>query len=438
MASFEMVILRLVMGCLALWAPLLLVSYRLSFVPYLIICLIAIPIHRFKVDRSMISLISLFLLFVFWCGISVFWAFDPPYALKEFLKILPFFLGGISLVCYFQHVPRSQAQSLIYAFLVGVLITFCLLFVDNVVGFELTKWKKWEVGSSLTKTYSYAILALILSVNLGLSNIYSTQMKRWMRIVISLFSFCGLLIFSRQYDFDAGPVALMIMAFSYLIALLFPQGFPIFIRYGMVALFFASPLIIAQILTPPTWGFILEKEINPSHLQRLEILEWGANLIKEKPFQGYGFGQVRKLNEISRPRDYGNHWPDDILEERNLARILNQKAEHQIDLITHAPPRYWGANACHMHNGFMQIWVELGLIGVLIAATLFFMGLKKIETFQVSQHQRAHFYGFLMALMLVFSVSFGPWETWWLSSMVLLIFLYCLNLKVHECSIKDT
>lgn len=427
--NFETIVLRFVMGCLAIWAPLLLVSYRLTYIPYFFMCLITIPIHKFKtLDRSHLPMLFLLFAFVAWCGGSVFWSLDRYFAMREFLKVGPVLLASVSLFCYFKTLSVQQVRSLIYAFLAGIFVTIYLMLLDHFSGFKLAHWKKWN-PICMAKTYQFSVLILVLSLSLILSQL---KMRSWLVLPCTFLAALLLYVFSGHYDYDAGPIALYLLGIGFVVAAILPRIFPVFIRYGIAVVLLTSPLLVHHFLTPPIWQFALEKKMNPSHLQRLELMEWGAKLIYEKPITGYGLGQSRTLSHFSRPRDYAHVWPQEIAPENDISRIINKQLEDQIDPITGKPPVCWASNAWHLHNGFMQVWVELGSVGLFLMVIFVFLGLKGMESFSVPRFQRAHFYGFLSAFLLIFSVSFGPWETWWLSTIIILFSLYYLNFRLHE------
>jgi O-antigen ligase len=92
------------------------------------------------------------------------------------------------------------------------------------------------------------------------------------------------------------------------------------------------------------------------------------------------------------------------------------------DLVLEHPARGWGLDASrtftpaiqlHPHNGALQIWLELGIIGALAAAAfwaLVFLRLVRRERDPTTAVGAA-----ACAAYLVFgSVSFGVWQEWWL------------------------
>lgn len=96
---------------------------------------------------------------------------------------------------------------------------------------------------------------------------------------------------------------------------------------------------------------------------------------------------------------------------------------HAADWISDHPLRGWGIDASrmfgpgitlHPHNGPLQVWLELGLIGATAAAVFWFVAI-------ASQSQpnrdlgRGAAVGTAVAYLTFSAVSFGVWQEWWLA-----------------------
>lgn len=374
---------------------------------------ITIPSHRFRtLKRSHLPILSAIGGFLVWSLLSVLWSPNKSLALSEFSKILPIIFGLISLFCYFKTLSIFHAKKIIFSFLGGVLITTYFMLLDNFCGFKLQQWKHLHPA----KVYSYGVISLIFGLGLGLSVLKRDKIN-WSYQWLWIPAYGLLFAFSRLYDYDAGPIALLMGGLAFLATLLLPRFVPSLIRYGLVLALFLSPILISITLTPPVWEKIVDHEMEHTHRQRLELLEWGNNFIKEKPILGHGFGQTKYFGQIDShqkvplPRDYGENF--------KLVMQENFKGE-------------WGMAVWHMHNGFMQVWVELGLVGIIFLAAFMWFGLKEMESFQLMAYQKATFYGFLFSFLLIFCISFGIWQTWWFSTIGFSFLLYHLNFRVLE------
>lgn len=90
----------------------------------------------------------------------------------------------------------------------------------------------------------------------------------------------------------------------------------------------------------------------------------------------------------------------------------------------------------HPHSLILQIWIELGALGVMatIAAIAGFMKLiyKTLEP----DHSRAALACFI-TLFAVANVSYGLWQAWWLGLFVLLAGMLIISTKMKETSISN-
>lgn len=72
-----------------------------------------------------------------------------------------------------------------------------------------------------------------------------------------------------------------------------------------------------------------------------------------------------------------------------------------------------GPNIPHPHNGPLQIWLDLGLIGAVVAAAIWVYFSRKIRSY--SADQRPALIAGLVAFLCILSVSHGVWQSWWIS-----------------------
>ena len=126
---------------------------------------------------------------------------------------------------------------------------------------------------------------------------------------------------------------------------------------------------------------------------RMVIWSFVKNKIFEKPLFGHGFSSSR------------------IVGEQFKFKNIYQESMNIMPL--------------HPHNGILQIWLELGFLGILIALFLVLLLLKKIK-----QHSKNNFTNAAFAITSVCQVffigqiSYGAWQIWWLSLIVYCVILY--------------
>jgi O-antigen ligase len=94
-----------------------------------------------------------------------------------------------------------------------------------------------------------------------------------------------------------------------------------------------------------------------------------------------------------------------------------------VDWTSEHPLRGWGLDASrafspgiqlHPHNGPLQVWLELGAVGALIAAAFWWLALSGLARPRANVAAAAA--TATAAVYLLFgAVNFGLWQEWWLA-----------------------
>jgi O-antigen ligase len=71
----------------------------------------------------------------------------------------------------------------------------------------------------------------------------------------------------------------------------------------------------------------------------------------------------------------------------------------------------------HPHNGFLQLWLELGVVGVTIASVLLIQLLAAIRRSTLSPIELAPSFAVVASALVVLSLSYGIWQSWWQSTL---------------------
>ena len=71
----------------------------------------------------------------------------------------------------------------------------------------------------------------------------------------------------------------------------------------------------------------------------------------------------------------------------------------------------------HPHDGWLQIWLELGGIGAGLVALLLWTVVSRLGRLRAAPSAQATAAATLVAGLTICSVSFGVWQSWWLSSL---------------------
>lgn len=148
----------------------------------------------------------------------------------------------------------------------------------------------------------------------------------------------------------------------------------------------AAPTLFLFLLD---WVGPIKDRIPPSTLDRIEIWHRAANAVADAPILGHGMGAIRELG---------------------LPADLAQRYVHLVK-----PPT-------HPHDAAIQIWLDLGAVGLLIAAVFTWLAIRPVRAYP--NPWRAA--GLAAAAGTTFTalVSYGLWQETWLAiiAMTLLAF----------------
>jgi O-antigen ligase len=167
---------------------------------------------------------------------------------------------------------------------------------------------------------------------------------------------------------------------------------------------FLLPLaMVGTLLFAPALFAAIDKPVrqvmgdsNSSIIHRLEIWDFTIQHIKERPWTGFGFNGSRQAP------GGGERY------------ILRSKAGQIIGQGERLP--------LHPHNGAMQIWLELGFPGALLMAVLW--GLTGYRAMSLPGRQdAAKSAGLVTTAFLIWLLSFGVWQGWWVATFILVTLL---------------
>lgn len=79
----------------------------------------------------------------------------------------------------------------------------------------------------------------------------------------------------------------------------------------------------------------------------------------------------------------------------------------------------------HPHNPILQIWVELGAVGVALAAAIMVGVVMAVSA--LPARRRSFAYGAITATLAVSSVSHGAWQSWWTGLLMIMVALFAIG-----------
>ena len=336
-------------------------------------------------------LVVMMMMLIGWAATTSFWAMSPDRAIQTSIRI--------SLVCISLIVLVDAAKKL-----------------DQK---QREKFGYWLVGGTVTGLVLTGILILwggAISVWLGENRLTGHELADLNRTstVISLLAWPVALIAAKTYGRLAAAAVIVFSAL--LLFALAPSTPLVAFAVGLVAfiiawispglgkrgllLAFAGAVIIVpllDVLAPPLIDFLAANLPVPhSEIHRLVIWQFAAERIFEHPLVGWGLDASRAIP--------GNN------EEVYLFQFGANAETGQ-------------AMPLHPHNALIQIWLELGIVGVILIGAIFSLIVALIPS---ALHDRARPATLIATTACAFTIAqlgFGIWQGWWMATLGLMVMI---------------
>lgn len=375
---------------LALIVPLLSIAAYRAIVP---VCAIAAVIVFFSIGPRQIwtrllgnnrVLIGVGVLFVAILALSTLWAPNPERGALTVAKIAGSFLFGTILIIAMKIIAPETRRRVTIATSIGIVLVVAFLAIDAITdGFLSLSVLQKKVGVYYGHFWLKSAAAVVAI------GIWPTALILW-RSGRPWAAFCLIgAAAAAAYMIGANGVTIAILGGT-LIGLVYSVLGPLrksisigaFTIFAIVILF--QPFIIKQFVSPVSVSekLTLNKPIAGSTLYRLYIWDFVSDRILEKPIVGWGVGAARNIGD----------------------------GEIIID------PK-WGeigeAVPLHPHNAFLQLQLELGVMGSILSLIAIGIILWRLNLSTLSFPARFAGTGLFFAILFQYSISFSVWSSWW-------------------------
>lgn len=334
------------------------------------------------------------LLCLLWCGLSILWAEGPwTEILLRYVRLIGLLVIGYT--SYFKLTTAStDTQNHIYrAFTLGYavyLVFYILAITTN--GFT----HGYNEGKLLRGVVT---LSFLLWPFLGI-------IKNKLAQIAFLGGFLWLIYGIGP---DAAFLAMLIASIIYFSPLWLQKVSLAGMLIGGTAMPWISKYLLNEHML-----FDYMRFIPISYQHRILMWEELSDRIFEKPIWGHGFDFSVFIKS---PTSLCTHYVTEVIQTyfkdlKNLTPLTTYPGGGTICL---GDPLL----CIHPHNGFLQIWLELGAIGILLFSVLVIMFYRSIQHNKLAVAMFS-FYA------VIFSISFNIWQNWmiatlWLGSMCLFV-----------------
>lgn len=315
---------------------------------------------------------------------------------------------GLSLVLLLA-VPlgRTTVRAIAIGLLVGMALVAVILIEHGLIGFLGTVFVGPPTSGAYDNFYKApaTILAILIfpAFLLYQSVVNAGVATRWGAGLYCI-AVLGVLLSGHTTSIAASLIGLLVAIF----ARWAPKIVGGFIVIGVFLMMTVVPLANS----PSNVNALLSVTQNHASLQhRVLILDFALKKIDQHPILGWGLDSARSLP----------HGSDRIVDTPDRLQGLD------ITLLHEGVARLGQNLPLHPHNILIQIRLELGLPGVVATMLAFVLIIVQFVRLPGAL-DRSVCFGGLVAAMVIASVSYGAWQTWWLGSMVLMAFFFRIGL----------
>lgn len=375
--------------------------------------IILFAIGRFEISNKIEelkfnSLFQMGIFFLSWSALSIFWADQPKEALSTWYKIFGFLLSSVFFI-YFSN--RLKDHLIEYFFkMIFMIYLFALIFLtcEYIFNFPFVSFL-YDTGINDKTSVShmqyclYKPLVTILSLLFPSILIFLLRYKYNIYAFFFIFLLYGLSFFVIFFaNALSATIGFMLGGALFLISLFF---------YGHILKLLKYSILLVSVFLPILTGPFLTKiyelgDFFPRFLAnlyyRLCVWHFTASKFFERPFLGWGLGGSKNI-------EGGNQFvADGII-----------------------------AMPVHPHNNILQIFLELGIPGALIALGFLLFVFSYIKKKFIDRVALSAALFFIFLAYVVSSMSFSVWHMWYLSWLVMAFQFMVLANKLNIDSEED-
>ena len=321
-------------------------------------------------------------------AITALWGFDPLFIIERAAIFFGVGFAAILLYASTQDIPEAIKRRIFWCYIIGLTVGIGLLVIESLSGYEFYKFlhpRRAETLPFFEHVYNRSGLTLSLMIWPAVIGLYRITQRRWL---ISILPIIALVVCLFTTMSQSAQVALICGFIVYIITLILPHLMRRIVFIGLALGLLFSPWIVRGLdiaVDHFTNGQEFELAGYPQH--RTEIWTFTADRIMEKPVFGWGLEAGRFMPSFGQTSAFRPH---------DSAII-----------------------PLHPHNSALQIWLEFGLIGVLLCCLFGLPWLsRKVAKSPVMDH--AALLGLLTTGVMASLFSYGIWQTWIVATIMIL------------------
>ncbi len=356
-------------------APLMLVAAVLAALPSLT--------RRSWPQLLMTPLGVVSVLLVAWSGLSLLWSIGPAESWNLLPRLAGVLAATLALLAVARDLEPAQRRIAADGLLIGVAVGTALIWLELLTDAAITRMalhRSTGIGALKPGATVFALLVWpMLATLLGRG-----------RPVLAALSAAVIAVPLYLLDGKAAFLGLAVGTGVFALGALRPR---------LAAAAIAAVLALLS-LTGPVWAPRLVhmpavlNHVPPSGHHRLFIWNFAAERIAERPWLGWGL---------------------------NTARIM-PGGDTVVDPLTHGT-----AMPLHPHNAGLQLWLELGVPGLVLGLAFTMVVLAAIVRGLPGRSAPAAGLAAVASALVISDLSYGIWQNWWLCTFAVIAALLAIT-----------
>ena len=330
-----------------------------------------------------------------WMALSAIWAVDPADALHTAVKVGGIMLAGMILLTVAARTDEAQRRNIRSALGTGIAIAMVLLAGEIMADGWLIRLFRNDVGMlgvDVLEDFNNSGAQFALWVWLAIPTIPARWRSagQWVATAGTLGLLGSLEVATYVVAVALGGLCMPVVARA-------PRRATLGVAVAIAAGFLLAPQIPKWLPTPETL-MAQELRLPRSLIHRVAIWQFAAERVDERPWLGWGAHASRHIGIR-----HAEGLPDSV---HAMARSFGSDAERLAYFEVNILP-------LHPHDGMIQLWLELGVLGAVLGACLALTAL--LATLRLGG-SAAHG-ALVVTAMVIFGMSFGVWQSWWLATL---------------------
>ncbi len=380
-------------------SPLVLaISYKsiASIAALVFLFIFCISLKELELSNRKAPVLYLLLVFISFAALSAFWSYQPDEAVERLIKISFLIIPGIVLLAsrhpakYVQHETlfKLAGSALVLAALVSIWQLNESTLIKEIITAKPGRENKAAELTPMVACMSVFIWPMLLLIQDGAWR----KQSKYLCIAVLV---AALLLLLMLGDSSAAILASVIGGFSFI---WIKAGKQTTTLKGLIVLsvilFFLLPTNLYQKhshqVNIGSEEVFTESVLQTSMLHRLEIWDRCIELAKERPFFGWGISASRVLPKTDQPSIY---------------RLGHKRTDFM-----------------YPHNIFIQCWLELGLLGLVILLVWLNSLLNWTENLTVLQ--RPYYVATIMSILTIYAFGNPVWRSWWIVFLLVIAMIF--------------